>query len=86
MIIHKSHGKLINNIYYDEAGFGSITSACKEAFHTHKTITLICSKQWFKSNLEPTKQVNGINSFVAPCPYYEYQLDLACSHSYRIKT
>ena len=28
------------------------------------------------SNLETTKQVNGSNSFVAPCPYYEYQLDL----------
>ena len=27
-------------------------------------------------NLETTKQVKGSSSFVAPYPYYEYQLDL----------
>jgi hypothetical protein len=73
---HESHDNLINNIYDDPAGYGSITSTFKEAFQTYKAITLNYVKQWFKSNLEATKQVKGSNSFVAPYPYYEYQLDL----------
>ena len=39
------------------------------------TITLNDVKQWVKCNIEATKQVNGINSFVAPYRYYDYQLD-----------
>jgi hypothetical protein len=73
---HESHDKIINKIYYDPAGYGSITSTFKEALQQDKTITLNYVKQWFKSNLETTKQVKGSNSFVAPYPYYEYQLDL----------
>ena len=67
---------IINKVYYDPAGSGSITSTFREAFQTYKTITLNAVKQWFKSNLETTKQVKGSNSFVAPHPYREYQLDL----------
>ena len=72
----ESHDEIINQIYYDPAGYGSITSTFKEAFKQDKTITLHTVKQCFKSNLETTKQVKGSNSFVAPYPYYEYQLDL----------
>ena len=39
------------------------------------TITLNDVKQWVKCNIEATKQVNGIHSFVAPYTYYDYQLD-----------
>ena len=74
--INENHDKIINKVYYDPAGHGSITSTFKEAFQLDKTITLNTVKQWFKSNLETTKQVKGSNSFVAPYPYYEYQLDL----------
>jgi hypothetical protein len=38
--INESHDKIINNIYYDPAGYGSITSTFKEAFQQYKTITL----------------------------------------------
>jgi hypothetical protein len=72
----ESYTKLLNHIYYDPAGYGSIISTFKEAFKQYKTITLNYVRQWFKSNLETTKQVKGSNSFVAPYPYYEYQLDL----------
>ena len=71
-----SHGQILHEVYYDPAGYGSITSTFKEAFDTDETITLIDVQRVFKSNLETTKQVKGSNSFVALYPYYEYQLDL----------
>ena len=85
MSSNASHDKLINKVYYDPAGYGSITSTFKEAFQKYKTITLNDVKQWFKSNLETTKQVKGSNSFVAPYPYYAYQHDLMFLHTYKIK-
>ena len=78
---NESHAKIIHKAYYDPAGYGSITSTFKEACHKYKTITLNAIKQWFKSNLDTTKQVKGSNSFVAPYPYDEYQLDLMFSQS-----
>ena len=71
-----NHHKILNKVYHDPAGYGSITSTFKEAFKLDKTLTLNTVKQWFKSNIETTKQVKGSNSFVAPYPHYEYQLDL----------
>ena len=38
--------KIIHNMYYDTAGYGSITSTYKEALHKDKTITLNTIKQW----------------------------------------
>ena len=73
---NESHNKIINKVYHDPAGYGSITATFKEAFKQDKTIRINYVKQWFKSNLETTEQVKGSNSFVAPYPYYEYQLDL----------
>ena len=73
---NESHDKIINKVQYDPAGYGSITSTFKEAVQQHKAITLNAVKQWFKSNLETSKQIKGSNSFVAPYPYYEYHLDL----------
>ena len=43
--INESHDKIINKVYYDPAGYGSITSTCKEAFKLDKTITLNTIKQ-----------------------------------------
>jgi hypothetical protein len=64
----ESYNKPLNKIYYDPAGYGSITSTFKEAFKQYKTITLNYVRQWFKSNLETTKQVKGSIPFVAPYP------------------
>ena len=33
-------------------------------------------------NLETTKKVKGSNSFVAPYPHYDYQLDLMFFHRF----
>ena len=42
---NESHDQMINKVYYDPAGYGSITSTCKEAFKLDKTITLNTLKQ-----------------------------------------
>ena len=76
MSSNDNHNNILNKVYHDPAGYGSITSTFKEAFKHYKTITLNTVKQWFKFNLETTKQVKDSNSFVAPYPYYEYQIDL----------
>ena len=76
MSSNESHDKIINHVYYNPAGDGSIPTTFKEAFQTYKYKTLNIVKQWFKSSLGTTKQVKGSNSSVAPYPYYEYQLDL----------
>ena len=41
---NESHDKIINKVYYDPAGYGSITSTCKQAFKQDKTITLTTVK------------------------------------------
>ena len=79
MSSNESHAILRNEVYYDPAGYGSITSTCKEAFQKYKTTTLTDVYQWFNFNLETTKQVKSSNSIVAPCPHHEYQLELMFS-------
>ena len=76
MSSNESHHKLLNKVYHDPAGYGAITSTFKQAFEQDKPITLKTVKQWFNSNLETTKQIKGSNSFIAPYPYNEYQLEL----------
>ena len=68
--------KIIHDEYYDESGFGSINRTYQEAKRKDKTITLNYVKNWFERNMEKTKQPSGQNSFIAPHPYYEFQLDL----------
>ena len=63
---NESHATIINKVYHDPTGYGSITSTFKEAFEQDNTMTLNTVKQWFNYNLETTKQVNGSTSFVAP--------------------
>jgi hypothetical protein len=47
-----------------------------ELISIDKSITLDNVKHWFNENVEKKTQLKGINSFVAPHPYYEYQFDL----------
>ena len=36
MSSNESHDQIINNVYYDPAGYGSITSTFKQAFNPYK--------------------------------------------------
>ncbi len=68
--------KVINDIYYNEAGYGSIKTTYADARLKDKRITLNYLQEWFSRNLEVTKQPGGTNSFIAPESCYEYQVDL----------
>ena len=67
---------IINSIYYDRSGYGSVATTYKDAKEKDKNITLNDVKEWFKKNVEQKKQLRGFNSFVAPRAFYEFQIDL----------
>ena len=67
---------IINKVYTDASGYGSQINTFKDAQDKNKTITKDDVKTWFSQNVETKKQLKGTNSFVAPRPHYEYQLDL----------
>ena len=67
---------IISKIYYDKSGYGSITTTYKDAKQKEQSITLNDVKEWFKKNIEQKKQLRCKNSFIAPHPCFEFQLDL----------
>ena len=71
-----SKSEIISKIYNDPSGFGSVKKTLDEAKQIDKTITIDDVKNWFSKNVEKKNQLKGMNSFVAPHPYYEYQLDV----------
>ena len=68
--------KIINDVYYDRAGFGSQRTTYLDAKKKDPSITMQDVKDWFSENIERKTQLRGYNSFVAPEANYEYQLDL----------
>jgi hypothetical protein len=68
--------EIVSKIYHDPSGYGSIKTTFDDAKKVDKTITIDDVKDWFRKNVEKKNQLKGMNSFVAPHPYYEYQLDL----------
>ena len=67
---------IIKKVYTDASGYGSQLSTLKDAQAKDNTITKDDIKSWFAQNVETKKQLKGTNSFIAPHPHYEYQLDL----------
>ena len=68
--------KLSKELYFNESGYESINNLYKEAKEKDNTITLNYVKGWYKHFNEPKTQLKGSNSYIAPDPYVEYQLDL----------
>ena len=68
--------EIISKTYFDPAGFGSQAATLEDAQKKYKTITLDDVKIFFNKQVESKKQLKGTNSFIAPHPHYEYQLDL----------
>ena len=67
---------IINKIYNDPAGFGSMQTTLQDARKIDKTITSDDIKQWFHKNVERKTNLKGYNSFVASEPREEYQMDI----------
>ena len=68
--------KIINDVYFDKAGFGSKQRTLDEARKKDKGITMSDINDFFKKNVEQKRRPVGTNSFVAPHSAYEYQMDL----------
>ena len=68
--------KIIHDVYYDRAGFGSQRVTYLDAKKKDASITMQDVKDWFSENIERKTQLSGYNSFVAPEANYEFQLDL----------
>ena len=72
-----SKSEIIEKIYYDLAGYGSIQNTLKEARKYDNTITYADVKQWKdKQALGQKRQLRGTNSFIAEEPLEEFQMDL----------
>ena len=68
--------EIINKIYYDRAGYGSIKRTHDAARAKDKSISIKYVASWFDTNIGKKKQPTGTNSFVAQKAFYEYQFDL----------
>jgi len=68
--------ELLNFIYFDPAGYGSIKQTYDEAKKKDKTITMKDVKDFIDKHVEQKKQLRGMNSFIAQRPKQEYQMDL----------
>ena len=67
---------IINDIYFDRAGFGSKATTLKDAKAKDPSIRMEDVEEFFRKNVEVKKKTRGENSFIPPEPYHEYQLDL----------
>ena len=68
--------KLLKQLYVQEEGYQSISNLYKEAKAKDKTTTLSYVKDWYNHFKQPKTQLKGTNSYIAPKPLYEYQIDL----------
>jgi hypothetical protein len=68
--------KIIEKIYTDPSGFGSIENTLKEVRKIDKSITRKDVQQWIENNTHRKSNLRGYNSYVSPGPRHEYQIDL----------
>ena len=68
--------KSIRRVYYSKTGNSTPYKTYLDAKTIDPSITFSDVKEWFKKNIERTKQVGGAkHSYVAPHAYFEYQAD-----------
>ncbi len=76
MATDEEKDKIINEVYCNEAGYGSVKTTYTDARMKDRRITLKYVQNWFSKTLEATKQPGGTNSFVGQEAFFEYQVDL----------
>ena len=55
--------KIINDVYFDRAGFGSKSRTLEEAREKDKTITVSDINEFFRKNVDQKRKPVGSNSF-----------------------
>ena len=71
-----SKDDIISRIFFDPAGYGSIQTTLNDAKKYDSTITFEDVKKWKEKHTERKTNLKGQNSFIAPKPAEEYQMDL----------
>ena len=75
--IAHAKNEIISKVYNDPGGHGSIKETSQDAKKKDNTIILFDVKKWFESNTQRKQNLAGwFNSYVAPKPFFEYQVDL----------
>jgi hypothetical protein len=74
--IAHAKNEIISKVYHDPGGYGSIKETFQDAKKNDKTITLFDVKKWIESNTQRKQNLAGFNSYVAPKPFFEYQVDI----------
>ena len=71
-------GKILEKIYYDvDEGFGSARDLYEKARKIDAGITLEMVSKWMRAQLnKQTRNYKNYNSYTAPFPKYEFQIDL----------
>ena len=67
--------EILNFIYFDPAGYGSVKQTYTEARKKNKSLTIKDVEDFIDKHVEQ-KQLRGYNSFIAHGPKEEYQVDL----------
>jgi len=60
---------IIEKVYFDPAGYGSIRETLKDAVKYDNTITYDDVKKWQESKIETKRQLKSFNSFIASKAY-----------------
>ena len=68
--------KIINDIYFDKAGFGSLKTTLEDSKKKDSSITMDDVRQFFRKNVEIKAKQRGYNSFTTPKNNHTYQIDL----------
>ena len=69
LIYMSERQRIINDVYFDRAGFGSKSRTLAEAREKDKTITMGDINEFFRKNVEQQRRPVGQNSFIAPIPH-----------------
>ena len=78
MTTQSEKDNIIRQVYYNEDGFGSITETYRKANNILNTITVANVKEFLdKQKGRQVQDYRGYNSYVAPEPLHEIQIDLA---------
>ena len=75
MSSNEENDEIINQICYDEAGYGSVLTTCKDARLKDPKITMKFVQGWCAGSVITRKQP-GAEIALLPHPFYEFQLDL----------
>ena len=70
------HAKIMEKIYTDPAGFGSVADTLKAVRKIDRSITIQEVKDWIEQNTQRKTSLTGYNSYIPPRPHHEYQVDL----------